>query len=182
MKTVIGGAFIAVLLCSAAYSQEYIPTDQNSSVSFKIKNHLIGTSTVTGHFTGLTGKIVFEPQKIGSSSFDVSVNINSIKTGIGKRDNDLKKDKFFNAEKYPTAHFKSTKVTGSGGKYIAYGELTIKGTSKSVEIPFTATQEKGGYLFKGAFNVNRMNFGVSGDQKSIDDQAAVSLQVFARKK
>jgi len=182
MKSIIIAAFATVVSCGTVYAQTYVPTDENSDVSFKIKNHLLGTSTVTGHFKGLKGKIVFNPQKPASSSFDVTVDINTINTGIGKRDKDLKKDKFFNADKYGTAHFRSTKVSGNGGKYTVSGELTIKGVTKPVEIPFTATEEKGGYLFKGTFNVNRMNFGVSGDGKSIEDNAVVTLQVFAKKK
>lgn len=182
MKSIIIAAFATVLSCGAVYAQTYVPTDENSDVSFKIKNHLLGTSTVTGHFKGLKGKIVFNPEKPASSSFDVSVDINSISTGIGKRDNDLKKDKFFNADKFSTAHFRSTRVNGKGGKYTVSGELTIKGVSKAVEIPFTATAEKGGYLFNGSFTVNRMDFGVSGDGKSIENDAAVTLHVFAKKK
>jgi len=173
---------IALTFNIKALAQEYVPTDENSRVEFKIENHMMGSSTVTGTFTGLQGKIIFDPNKAASSSFDVSVNVNSIHTGIGMRDKDLKKEKFFDADKYGTMHFRSTKVTGGGGKYVAYGTLTIKGTSKSIEIPFTATQTKGGYMFKGSFKLNRMNFGVSGDPKAISQEPTINLQVFAKKK
>src|SRR5580698_3499834 len=69
----------------------------SSEISFKIKNAGI---TVTGRFTGLNTTLVFSPDKLTSSTLKGSVEVGTIKTGIDKRDEDLKQDTYFDAGKY----------------------------------------------------------------------------------
>lgn len=173
----------ALLLSSAvAYGQHYTPTDDGSKVQFKIINHLLGKQTVNGTFTGLAGKIAFNPSEPGSSSFDVSIQVGSIHTGIGKRDNDLKKEKFFQQDKYPEIRIKSTKVEkNSKGGYVLHGDLMMKGVTRAITIPFTATPAGGGYDFNGSFNLNRTDYKVGDKGGSIEDNVTVMLQVHAKK-
>jgi polyisoprenoid-binding protein YceI len=175
--------FAIVLLCYGRIeAQRYIPTDKNSTVEFKIVNHLVVTSNVTGHFTGLKGNIEFYPSEPQKSSFDASVSVATISTGIGKRDKDLKKDEFFNVDKFPTIHFRSSKVEKgrSANTYMMTGELTMKAKTMKVQVPFTATPASGGYKFKSNFKLNRVDYGV-GTKGKIEDNLDVVLDVFARK-
>lgn len=174
---------ILLLLSSAivAHAQHYIPTDDGSKVQFKIANHMLGKQTVTGSFTGLAGKINFNPADPGASSFDVSVQVGSIHTGIGKRDQDLKKEKFFQQDKYPDIRIKSTRVEKSGKGYVLHGDLIMKGMTKAIAIPFTATPVNGGYDFTGTFNLNRTDYNVGDKGGSIEDNVNVILQVHAKK-
>ncbi|HXS36573.1 MAG TPA: YceI family protein, partial [Flavipsychrobacter sp.] len=180
-RTLVLNIVIIATAIIPANAQQYVPTDQNSTVQFKIENHLMGSTTVTGYFKGLKGIIVFDPNSLANASFDVSVNVRTISTGIGMRDNDLKKEKFFDADKYPTMHFKSTKVTkgSQANTYMLYGNLTIKNVTKPVTIPFKATPSNGGCIFTGTFQVNRMAYNVSADKGKIEDNANVMLKVFA---
>ena len=163
-----------------AIAQHYIPVDNQSNVQFTIVNHLVVSSTVTGHFKGLKGSINFNPKAPQNSSFDATVNVKTISTGIGKRDRDLQEEKYFDARKYPVIHIKSTKVTGSNGKYVLTAQLTIKDVTKTISFPFKATEKNSGYLFQGQFTINRMDYHV-GPDNAIDKQLTVSLSVFAKK-
>src|SRR5699024_7210177 len=80
----------------------------------------------------------------------------------------LKSNDFFEMETYPEITFRSTKVSATGsGSLEVTGDLTIKGTTKSVTIPFdyegTATDPFGNLRagFEGSTVVNRSDFGLS---------------------
>jgi polyisoprenoid-binding protein YceI len=164
-------------------AQQYIPTDDNSKVEFKIVNHMLGKQNVTGTFQGLTGKIVFNPSDPSASSFDVAVKISTIQTGNGMRNGHLKKEEFFDADKYPEARIKSNKVEKGNkpGTYVLHGDLMIKGVTKAITIPFTATPSNGGYLFNGTMALNRSDYHVGDKGGNIEEDLTVSLQVFAKK-
>jgi polyisoprenoid-binding protein YceI len=149
------------------------PVDKSDSVTFKINNFGIGTK---GEFTGLNGTIEWDAENPSNSSFDVSVDVNTINTGIGMRDKDLKQAAWFDASKYPVINFKSTNVTAS----TVTGNLTIKGVSKQISFPFKVTPESSGYVFEGTFPLNRRDFGVGGGSFSLSDNVDVTLKVFAQ--
>ena len=166
------------LLCIA--QQLYTPIDNGSKVHFVIKNFAIKTG---GDFSGLRGAIYFDPAKLGASSIDVSVDASTVDTDSEMRDDHLKQDEYFDAAKYPTITFKSTKITTSNnpGRYYVFGNLTIKGTTKPVEFGFSATPQEGGYLFEGEFEINRLDYKVGDKSISLQDNVKISLKVFAKK-
>ena len=160
--------------------QSYIPTDNGSSVKFKIKN--LGVN-ITGSFTGLTGKLQFDPADLASSNFEATIDVNTINTGIDMRDEHLRKEEYFDAKNYPKIKFVSTKVTSSNksGTWYVFGNLTIKNITKEISFPFTATAQEGGYLFNGEFKINRRDYTVGGGSFTMADNLVVQLKVFATK-
>jgi len=167
-------------LFSSLQAQNYSATDEGSAVKFVIKNFGLKTN---GSFAGLQGKIEFDPEHPESAKFDVSVDAATIDTDIDSRDRHLKKEEYFDVEKYPHLEFQSTKVTRSNRKEYLYifGNITIKGVTKEIKFPFKATPKDGGYLFEGSFELNRRDFGVGGSSVSLSDDLTVNLSVFAKK-
>ena len=104
-------------------------------------------------------------------------------TDIEARDNHLRKEEYFDVEKYPKISFKSTKVTTTNkeGYLFIFGIITIKNVSKEISFPFTQTSKDGGILFEGEFKLNRRDFGVGGKSFSVADDLTVELSIFARK-
>lgn len=170
----------ASLLNSSVMAQKYTPTDAGSKVHFVIKNFGIKTG---GDFTGLKGKITFDPAALGSSSFIVTVNAATVDTDNGTRDKHLKKESYFHVEKYPVLSFVSTKVTKStvAGRYYVFGNLTIKDVTKKIEFGFSATPTTTGYKFIGEFEINRRDFGVGGSSISMSDNLKITLEINANK-
>jgi polyisoprenoid-binding protein YceI len=156
------------------YAQTYIPAGASSEVTFTIKN--FGLS-VNGSFKGLKGTIVFTAAN--PASVNVTLDAATVNTGNGSRDRHLKKDDYFDTEKYSTLSFVSTKITSAGkaGAYNMLGNLTIKGTSKAVSFPFTATAITNGYQLQGQFKINRRDFNVGGSSWVLSDDLTVSLNV-----
>ncbi len=172
--------FAALLISNTAFSQTYTATDEGSSVHFTIKNFGIKTG---GDFTGLKGTIEFNPKALATSSINVSVNATSIDTDNGSRDKHLRKEEYFNVEKFPLLTFVSTKITESSiaGRFFVIGNLTIKGVTKSVQFGFNATPSTTGYIFTGDFEINRRDFGVGGSSSVMADKLKVTLKVAAKK-
>lgn len=176
MKKLIIQAVIFLFAGGTLFAQQYSPVDAASSVKFVIKN--LGLN-VDGSFKGLNGKIIFNPESIAGSSFNVNVDAASINTGNGLRDGHLKKEDYFDVAKYPAINFVSTKITAAGktGEYNMEGIFTIKGISKSVSFPFTVTAVTNGIVFRGQFKINRRDFNVGGKSWILSDDVAVSLNI-----
>jgi polyisoprenoid-binding protein YceI len=172
---------IPVLLTAWIYSsaQNYSPVDSSSSVKFKVKN--LGFN-VSGNFSGIKGTITFDPNNLSACKFDVSIDANTVNTGIDMRDNHLRDEDYFDVKNHPRIKIVSTKVTPStkSGVLYFFGNLTIKNTTKEVSFPFTATPKNGGYEFNGEFKMNRRDFSVGGGS-TISDNLTVTLDVVAKK-
>jgi len=169
-----------ILLISKGYAQNLTPVDVGSTVKFTIKN--FGFSTA-GTFTGLKGNIRFDAAGIGNTSFNVSVDARSINTNNQAKDKHLCKEEFLDVEKYPLISFSSSAISANAkpGMFLMYGKLAIKGITKEISFPFTATAQNNGYLFSGSFNINRGDFKVGGSSLVLADKLEVSLSVFAKK-
>jgi len=179
MKSLILSIALLSAILTTSVAQEYQPAEQGSSVTFKIKNFGFN---VEGSFTGLQGKILFDPKDPSKASFDVSVDAASVNTDNSQRDNHLKKEEYFDVQNHPRIRFVSTRITPAGkdGKFTISGKLTIKTTTKDISFPFTASQMGNDYIFAGEFTFNRKDFGVGG-ASTLSNSVTVSLAVLTKK-
>jgi len=153
------------------------PNDSASSVKFVIKNFGLA---VNGRISGLRGKIIFNSDDLKNSSFDVSVDAYTINTGMNSRDNHLKKKDYLDVEVYPKIRIVSTDIRPGSktGTYIARSMLTLKKTTREIEIPFNVQTLTGGaYRFVGSFTINRRDFNVGSSSISLSDNLTVSLSI-----
>jgi len=172
-------AFTIMILMTLSASAQFVPKEQDSSVTFKIKNFGFD---VTGKFTGIAGKIDFDPENPGIDKFDIIIDAGSINTDNSLRDKHLTGEGYFNVSKYPRIHFISTSVMAgpNKGTYILSGQLTIKDIVREIKFPFVAISLGEGYSFKGSFKIRRKDFGVGGTS-TISDELEVMVNVQAKK-
>ena len=103
----------------------------HSAAEFKVKHMMI--SNVKGSFTGLSGVLTEHTIDSTLSYIAASIPVATVSTGDAQRDVHLKSADFFDAEKYPTLDFKSTKVVRkSEAEYEVTGDLSIHGVTKAV--------------------------------------------------
>jgi polyisoprenoid-binding protein YceI len=169
--------FLFAAFGKLAYAQ-YKPVDIGSDIQFKVRNFGFN---VSGSLTGLSGRIKFDPELPAEASFDVSVDPNTINTGIDMRDDHLKKFSYLDAKDHPTIRIVSDRIVPAGHKavYTFYGKLTIKDHTQPVTFPFTAEATQGGYHFNGMFTINRKDFDVGGSS-TISDEIQISLSIIAK--
>lgn len=105
----------------------------HSELQFKVRHLMI--SNVTGHFQSFEATASMEENDLTTANIGFTAQINSISTNNAQRDGHLVSAEFFDAEKYPTMSFVSSKMTAvSGEEYTLEGQLTIKDVTKTISI------------------------------------------------
>ena len=131
MKAV--GLVVAVLvLCATAQAGDSFKIDPaHSTIAFSVR-HMLGTAK--GKFSKFSGTIVVDRDHPEQSSVSVTINADSIDTGIAKRDEHLRGE-LFNVPKYPEITFKSRRVkqTGANSGQIE-GDLTMHGVTRAITL------------------------------------------------
>jgi len=134
--------------------------------------------TVHGNFTGLEATTNFNEKSLSGSSITASIDAKTVSTGVSLRNKDLRnKEEWLNTDKYPRITFKSKKIEKTDKGYKASGELTIKGITKPVEIPFTFTSKEDAGIFKGQFTIKREDYNVGKSGGSVGDLITIILTV-----
>jgi polyisoprenoid-binding protein YceI len=179
--------FLSLVLANFAVAAEtYVIDPVHSSVDFKVRH--LGISWVQGSFQKFAGKGMFDLDKPETSALEVTVEAGSITTGNEKRDGHLKSEDFFNAAKFPTLTFKSTKVVKKGeGSFEVTGDMTLLGVTKPLTFvvntfgPVEGMQKE---LRRGGdteFTIKRSDFGMAKMVGPIGDEVKVSLAFSAIK-
>ncbi|TAE13937.1 MAG: YceI family protein [Bacteroidetes bacterium] len=173
--------WIALLLYTSIVLQSgkaLVVKDAANSVSFSIKNFGV---KVNGTLQGLKGNIQWDAANPANSTMEVTIASNTINTGMGSRDNHLKRDDYFDVEKYPVIKFVSKKITNqAAGGFSVEGDLTIKQTTLPVAIPFTVQLQGNETVFRGSFTLQRKAFGIGGNSISMSNEVEVKLAVTAQ--
>lgn len=174
MKKIPAILFLATFFIHAAFSQTAQKVT-SSTVTFKIKNLGINTE---GNFSGFTATIIFDPNHLESSSIEASVDARTLNSDNSMRDNHLKKEEYFDVEKYPEIKMKSVSLKHQKGEnYTGEFDVTIKAKTKRVKVPFTYTENGSSNSFKGSFNIKRSDFDIGGKSMVLSDDALVAVAV-----
>jgi polyisoprenoid-binding protein YceI len=130
-----------------------------------------------GTFSKLGGTIHFDPADLPAARFDVTVDVNSIDTGIELKNKHAKSDKWFDTEKFPVIRFVSSEVGKYDSAYVVRGTLDMHGFKQEIAIPFTFSQVEKGAVFSGKFKVNRGDFGIGKTNGKESDSTTVEVTV-----
>lgn len=167
MKRTILALGSLALAASAAFAQTSTWTvdPAHSEVDFAVRH--MSVSTVRGRFGGLKGAIQLNEKDITQSSVNVTIDVNTVDTGVSGRDTDVKAAGFFDVAQFPTATFTSTKVEKTGSGLKITGNLTLHGVTRSVVLdaegptgPVPGMDHKPHSGFSATATINRKDFGV----------------------
>jgi polyisoprenoid-binding protein YceI len=128
MKFITTALLVLVVATGARAADTYKIDPAHTSVGFTI-SHLV-ISEVNGRFDDVAGEITVDSNTLVSAT--ATIQTKSIDTAIKKRDDDLRSPAFFDAEKFPTITFESTKVE----KNQITGKFTLHGVTKEITFPF----------------------------------------------
>ncbi len=134
---------------------------------FKVKHMMI--SNVKGQFTAVQGALTLNEKSLTESHVEATIDAASINTRDPQRDAHLKSADFFDAEKFPTLSFTSTRVSRVGdGELSVTGDLTLHGVTRpvvfTVEGPTAPGKDPWGNTRRGVSattKINRKDFGLT---------------------
>jgi len=149
-----------------AQTSTWVPDRAHSEVDFTILH--MSLANVRGRFGNIGGKIVLNEADITKSSVQVTIDVNTVDTGVEARDRDLKSSNFFDVAQFPTATFNSTSVTKDGANHLTVkGNLTLHGVTKPVVLdvvgptgPIPGMDHRPHEGFAASTTINRIDFGV----------------------
>jgi polyisoprenoid-binding protein YceI len=136
----------------------------HTSVGFAVRHMVI--SEVIGNFKDFDITVSASKDDFSNAVIDATIKVASINTDNERRDNHLKSDDFFNAEKFPEVKFRSTSFEKVGeNKYNITGDLTIRDITKKVTFDATLNgmlKTTHGVLaaWKATIFINRFDFGL----------------------
>jgi polyisoprenoid-binding protein YceI len=165
--------FIAVLgtlgTTIAQTSLEFV----SGKVEFKIKN--MGMP-VNGTMTGASMQFKQTSVDPATWSFEGTVSPATISTGIDLRDKHLKRSDYFDIAQYPVISLRSPGIIAKGkNNYEGVFNLTIKGITKSVIIPFTIRKDDKSMAVEGTFTINRLDYGLGEESIILSDNVVISV-------
>jgi polyisoprenoid-binding protein YceI len=150
---------------ATAQTSTWVPDKAHSEVDFSILH--MSLSRVHGRFGNIGGSIVLNEADINKSAVNVTIDVNSIDTGVSSRDNDLKGSSLFDAAQYPTATYVSTGVAKTAGGLTVTGNLTLHGITKPVVLqvegpdgPMPGLDHKPHAGYSASATVSRTAFGI----------------------
>jgi polyisoprenoid-binding protein YceI len=155
--------------------------DPNHTQVLYTYKHL-GLTDNMGLLSGATGTLTFEPKAPSNAKLSVDVPVNTIHTTIAKLDEELVSAMFFDAAKFPTAHFESTSVSAKGDSATIQGNLTIHGVTKpaTFHATFAAAganpmSKKESIGFHATASVKRSDFGLGLAVPMVADQVDLTI-------
>ncbi len=145
---------------------DYTVDPAHSRIGFTARHAMV--TKVRGSFGEFTGKVRADGADPAKSAVDVTIEVKSIETGNADRDGHLRSNDFLQADEHPRITFVSTRVAQTEDTVFEItGDLTIKGVTKSVTIPFefagSAKDPFGNERigFEGSTVINRKDYGIT---------------------
>jgi polyisoprenoid-binding protein YceI len=161
----------------------------HTRLGFAAKHAMV--TTVRGAFLDFEGSLHLDGDQPSNSSAQVTIQAASFSSGSEQRDGHVRGTDFLDVESYPTLTFRSSQVRTDGDEFVLVGDLTIRDTTRRVEIavelegaekdPF-GNQRIG---FSGETTISRKDFGLTwnvpldGGGILVSDRIKITLDVSA---
>ncbi len=176
--------FLAAALPALAETETFTFDKAHTLIGFRIRHIL---TKVEGRFKSFDGTILLDRGNPSASRVDLVIQVASIDTGVDARDNDLRSPNYFDAARYPTITFKSTRIEPKGNdEYDVIGDFSLHGVTKQIRVPVKALgfatmgkMEKAG--FEVSFPIDRKDYGIVKLIPVVGESVEINIQVEANK-
>ncbi|MCC4610937.1 YceI family protein [Xanthomonas campestris pv. esculenti] len=167
----------AVKVASGTYTLDPSHTDVIAQWSH------FGFSNPSAHFGNVDGTLEYDAADVTKSTVQVTLPLSGLNSFTAKFDEHLKSGDFFDAAKFPTATFKSTKVEAAGtNKLTVTGDLTIKDQTKPVVLDVTLNgagehpmKKVPAAGFDATTTIKRSDFGVGQYAPNVSDEVKIRI-------
>ena len=172
----VGLATMAAWLCGYAGVRGWLagrPRAQQLTVEFEQTG-----KPVAARFESFAAEIAFDPKDLAKASVVVTVDLGSLRTGDGQRDQMAVSSELLAAASGPTARYRDPQVAARGGdRYEVEADLTLKGVTRPLIHPATISISGGEAHAQGEVVLARTDFGVGSNQFPRGDQIGLAVTV-----
>ncbi|MFD7577508.1 YceI family protein [Kitasatospora sp. NPDC059817] len=149
-----------------------------STIAFTTR-HFFGLGAVRGTFDLTSGQVHVAAEPTQSSATAV-IDADSFSTDSGTRDRVVRSPKYLGTAAHPHMAFASNAVQSTDTGYVLRGELTVKATTRPIELTveqpeFTAD----GIRFRATTRIDRYAFGITVDKGMTARHLTLSLDILA---
>jgi polyisoprenoid-binding protein YceI len=109
---------------------EWTIDGSHTHADFTVRHMMV--TNVRGEFQKLEGTVSYDPARLEATRISVDIDVASINTREAKRDAHLSSADFFDVQNHPKMTFRSKSATRTKSGVQVVGDLTIRGTTKSV--------------------------------------------------
>lgn len=142
-----------------------------------------GYSNPVAHFGDVEGFITYDPTNVGTSKVEVTIPLSGLESHVPDFNEHLRSADFFDAEKYPTITFKSTKVEAAGDKKLrVFGDLTLHGVTRQVVLDTNINKvadhpmaKRAAAGFDATTTIKRSDFGVDKYAPNVSDAVTIRI-------
>lgn len=118
----------------------------------------------SGQFTTFSVDLALPAPELPDGRLEVLIDVGSLDSRDGDRDSMLRSAYFFESDFFPEARFESTRIVATGeDTYAAVGQLTIRDTTREIELPFVLEHESADESrlhLHGSITIRRLDFGI----------------------
>jgi polyisoprenoid-binding protein YceI len=170
MKNFAWSLLAALCIATSAHAQpvEWTLDNNHTHIGF-VARHL-GFTKVRGEFKKFSATIEADQKTAKITKLEAEADTKTVDTGVEKRDDDLRSDHFFAADKFPTLKLVLKSIQWKGNKFTATCALTMRDVTKDVKfegellgvhtVDFgRGPSQRAGYEARAT--VNRKDFGLN---------------------
>jgi polyisoprenoid-binding protein YceI len=120
-------------------------------------------------FPGVSGSLEVDPADPLRSKLQVEIDAASVLTGHQRQEEFMRSEPWLDAERHPKITFVGREIRPRDGGFTVSGELTLKGATRTIEIPLDfhgVVSDPWGLRagFTSRFSVDRRQFGITWDR------------------
>ena len=183
---IVAGFAFGTAASALAAPESYVIDSTHTTPMFEVMH--LGMSLQRGFFTNASGRITLD-RAAKSGSIDISIGTGSVWTASRALTDVLKREDYFNAEKFPVMTFASRELVFEGDVPVsAKGDLTLLGVARPVALritgfrcgahPYTKRPMCGA---EATTTIKRSEFGMTKYVPAVGDEVKLAIQVEAIK-
>ena len=137
-----------------------------------------------GTFGTFSGSVAVD-NAIEDAVVSLEIDLSTVKTDTERLDGHLKSDDFFDVANHPTARFVTKSIVaeeGGDATHRVTGDLTLRGTTKSVSFPASISLTDDEFTMDAEFSIDRHQWNVSYKGQADDlirDDVVITVQIAA---
>lgn len=158
----------------AATSRSWAVSDSRTQVTFAVR----------GLFAQVHGSVCCSWGDVEVDEFGnptrvcAELDLNSLSTGIARRDADLRKPRFLDIDRHPTMSWSAARFRpAEDGQWTAEGELHVRGVRVPLEVSGTAEAADDGVRVRATAVLDRTAVGISAPRFLIGRTVQITLDV-----